>query len=256
VPVTAHVEPIHAGVLRLVKAEIPNLQEFPLPGDRGWPQSVVDRSAAGSDGAAFSAPSASRSDSFGSPAALRALISLRLAALSLWRSNRRISFWRLLKVSIIFSSFASRTLNAAAVVDGRPRALKDCLPARLAPLTTETAAVSATAAVRRLGAGFIDVQCAAFEIHAVQAGDSPVGFFGVAHFDKRKAAGAAGITIRNQVDTVNCSIPLEYGTNRGIGSGKIQVVVSIFSCLKNEVARLRSSALRCPSVRERRLLWI
>jgi hypothetical protein len=28
--VSAHVEPIHAGVLPLVKAEIPNLQELPL----------------------------------------------------------------------------------------------------------------------------------------------------------------------------------------------------------------------------------
>ena len=106
-------------------------------------------------------------------------------------------------------------------MDGR--CLEECLPARLAPLTTETAAVSATAATLDLGAGFIDVQCAAFEIRAVQAGYSPVGFLAVAHFDKRKAAGAAGITIRNQIDTINGSIPLEHGTNRRIGRGKIQI---------------------------------
>jgi hypothetical protein len=108
-------------------------------------------------------------------------------------------------------------------------AIKGCLPTRLTALTTESAAVSATTAVSAatatlaLGTGFIDVQCAAFEIRAVQTGDSPVGFLGVAHFDKRKAAGAAGITIRNQIDTINCSIPLEHGPNRRIGGGKIQI---------------------------------
>jgi len=96
------------------------------------------------------------------------------------------------------------------------------LPARLAPLTSETAAVSA-ATTLGLRTSLIDVQRAAFEIRTVQAGDGPVGFLCVAHFDKRKAAGAAGITIRNQIDTINCSIPLEHGTNRRIGSGKIQI---------------------------------
>jgi hypothetical protein len=32
--VSAHVEPIQAGVLCLVKAEIPDVHEFPLSGDR------------------------------------------------------------------------------------------------------------------------------------------------------------------------------------------------------------------------------
>src|SRR6516225_11304648 len=102
--VNSHVEPIHAGVLPLVKAEIPDLHEFPLPGDRGSPQSRIDRFAAGSDAAAFSVASVSRSDSLVIPAALRALISLRLAALSIRRSNRRLSFWRLLKLSMVVSS--------------------------------------------------------------------------------------------------------------------------------------------------------
>ena len=120
---------------------------------------------------------------------------------------------------MMVSSMQAGLLNAAAVL-GWTASLKGCLPARLAPLTAETAAVSATL---DLGTGFIDVQCPAFEIRAVQAGDSPVGFFGLAHLDKRKAAGAAGITIRNQIHTINCSVPLEHGTNRRIGSGKIQV---------------------------------
>jgi hypothetical protein len=98
-----------------------------------------------------------------------------------------------------------------------------CLSAGLAPLTTETATVSAPAATLALGPGFIDVEGAAFEIRAVQAGDGPVGLLGAAHFDKCKAAGSSGITIRHQIDTINCSIPLEHGSNRRIGNGKIQI---------------------------------
>jgi hypothetical protein len=82
---------------------------------------MVDRSAAGSDAAAFSVASVSRSDSLGIPAALRALISFRLAALSLWRSNRRISFYRFLKVSMVVSSSHTGLRYAAVAVDGRPR---------------------------------------------------------------------------------------------------------------------------------------
>ena len=55
------------------------------------------------------------------PLALRALIAMRLAALSRWRSNRRISFWRFWKVSMVVSSSQPRkVLNGAAVwTDGR-----------------------------------------------------------------------------------------------------------------------------------------
>ena len=77
------------------------------------------------------------------------------------------------------------------------------LPARLTPLTTETAAGSATAAALGFGTSFIDVQCATFEIRAVQAGDGPVGFLSVAHFNKCKAARPAGITIGDQIDTIH-----------------------------------------------------
>ena len=102
-------------------------------------------------------------------------------------------------------------------------ALKAYLPAGLAALARVTAAVCVTAATLDLGPSFIDVQCAAFKICAVQAGYGPIGFRSVAHFNKRKAARAAGIPVRNQVDTINCSIPLEHGANRRIGCGKVQI---------------------------------
>jgi hypothetical protein len=91
-------------------------------------------------------------------------------------------------------------------------------------LTSVTVAACATAAAAlAFGTSFIDVQCAAFESRAVQAGDGPVGFLGVAHFDKRKAAGTACITVCYEIHSINCSIPLEHGTNRRIGRGKIQI---------------------------------
>jgi hypothetical protein len=122
--------------------------------------------------------------------------------------------------------FASRTLNGPGRPGRTAAALTGFLPARFAPLTRVTAAASATAAATAtlaLGASFIDVHCPAFEIRAVQTGDGPVGFLGVAHFDKRKAAGAAGIPIRHQTDTINCAIPLEHGTNGRLGSSEIQI---------------------------------
>ena len=84
-------------------------------------------------------------------------------------------------------------------------ALKGCLPARLAPLTTETAAVSASAAALALWTSFVDVQRAAFEIRTVKAGDGPVGFLGFAHFDERKAAGITSESDRDTEATENAA---------------------------------------------------
>src|SRR5262249_20131730 len=142
-----------------------------------------------------------------------------------------------------------------AVRRGRRRwttaAFMDCLPARLAPLTTETATVSAAAATLALGTSFIDVQSATSKIRAVQAGDGPVGFLGIAHFDKRKAAGAAGITIRDQIDTINCSIPLEHLTHRRIGGGKIQIayenILHFFTLFCLSIVRARQGRSGQPS---------
>jgi hypothetical protein len=135
---------------------------------------------------------------------------------------RRISFWRFLKVSMVPPR--KPDFGTTRAVGGwTAAALKGCLPARFAPLPTETAGVSAAATTLGLGASFIDVQRAAFEIGTVQTGDGPVCFLSVAHFDKRKAAGAASITIRHQIDAINCSIPLKHGTHGRVGSGKIQI---------------------------------
>src|SRR5689334_19361494 len=91
------------------------------------------------------------------------------------------------------------------------------LPARFAPLTPETAAAAAwpaTATSLGLGTSFIDVQRTSFEIRAIQGSDGPVGFLGLAHFHKREAAGAAGVTIRHQIDAINSSILFKHRTHR------------------------------------------
>jgi hypothetical protein len=112
---------------------------------------MIDRSAGA--GEAFSVASASRFGSLVIKAALRTFVSWRFAAFSLRRSKRRSSFWRFLKVSMVVSSpeeprktdamstaplkerrflpllndaysrplrFADPTLQALAVLDGRP----------------------------------------------------------------------------------------------------------------------------------------
>ena len=99
--------------------------------------------------------------------------------------------------------------------------LKSSLPARLASLTSVTA--TAAAGTLALGTSFIDVQRAAVEVRAVQTGDRTVGCRGVAHFDKRKATGAAGITIGYHIDAIHCAVLLEQSTNRRLGGGKIQI---------------------------------
>jgi hypothetical protein len=125
---------------------------------------------------------------------------------------------------------------------------KGLLPARFAPLTAETAAASATAAALGLGTSFIDVQRATFEIRAIQAGNRAVGFVGVAHFHKRKTAGAAGITIRYQIDTIHGSIPFKHGTDRRIGGGKIQIayenILHFFTLFCLSIVRARQGSIR------------
>src|ERR1043166_3019652 len=119
------------------------------------------------------------------------------------------------------------------------------LPARFAPLAAETAGVSTPAAATTLGFGasFVHVQRTTLELGAVQAGDGLVGFLGVAHFDKRKAAGAARIAIRHQVDPINRSIPLKHGTYGGVCSGKIQIanenILHVFILFCLSIARQR-----------------
>jgi hypothetical protein len=112
-------------------------------------------------------------------------------------------------------------------MDGRR--IEGLLPAWFAPLTRKTAAAAAVSAAASattalsLGTSFIDIQRAAFESHAIQASDGLVSFIGIAHFNKREAAGAASVTIGHQIDTINGSIPLEHRTDGRIGSGKIQI---------------------------------
>src|SRR5215467_4740205 len=85
------------------------------------------------------------------------------------------------------------------------------LPAGLAPTRSAAAvrpaaAIAATAAALGLRTRFIDVERAALNFAAVQAGNGAVRLGGVGHFDERKTARPAGITVSDKIDTFNVAI--------------------------------------------------
>jgi hypothetical protein len=113
------------------------------------------------------------------------------------------------------------------------------LPAWLARLACVTLIVIATTAAAaaaetlspasatawRIGFGFrfVNLQRATSQVCAIQGGDRLVGFSGISHFDKSKAAGAAGFTVRNNADTLDCAVRLKQATKLGLGSAVRQV---------------------------------
>ena len=156
-------------------------------------------------------------------AALRALSSLRLAALSRCRSNRGISFWRFFKISTVPPFDTQWECAADPTRTGRFPGLR--LPARFAALAPEsaTAGSAVTAAPDQLRPCLIHIQRTAFKIGAIQACNGLIGLMGVAHFDKCETARAAGVAVRHQIDSINGSILLEKRAYRRISSGKIQI---------------------------------
>src|SRR5689334_11592600 len=101
----------------------------------------------------------------------------------------------------------------------------DCLPAGLAPLARKPATTTFKTAAATLGLGtsFINIQVPAIQVAAVEGGNCLVGLRGVRHFDKGEAAGATGVAIGHDVDTVHVAVRLEQGANRGFSCREIQV---------------------------------
>jgi hypothetical protein len=142
------------------------------------------------------------------------------------------------------------------------------LPARLAPLpgwaavrTLRAASAKSAAAALGLRPGFIDIDRAAAQIGPIQGGDGAVRLGGVRHFDKGKAARAAGVPVGYQVDALHVSIWLEECTEGRFGRAEIQIsykdvfhVVHICfqSCGRDEAdsdsARLLQDVKRLPAV--------
>jgi hypothetical protein len=132
------------------------------------------------------------------------------------------------------------------------------LPAGLAALarsTTTTAAGTATAtaateaAATAAALGFrpslVDIERTAIEIRTIEGRNRAVRFGGVRHFDERKTARTAGVTVGYQVDTVHLSVGLEERTDGRFSCCEIQIayknVFHIVVCLS--IVRLASADL-------------
>jgi hypothetical protein len=88
--------------------------------------------------------------------------------------------------------------------------------------TAAAAAGSAGTAIG-FGAGFVDIQGASAEFFAVQGCDGFLGFAGIGHFYKGKAARAPGVTVRDQADLIDFAVRFKQGTQFRFGGAVREV---------------------------------
>jgi hypothetical protein len=91
----------------------------------------------------------------------------------------------------------------------------------------------------------VDIERTAIEIGAIERRNRAVRFSGVRHFDERKTARAAGVTVGYEVDTVHLSVGLKERTDGRFSCCEIQIayknVFHIVVCLS--IVRLASADL-------------
>jgi hypothetical protein len=171
-------------------------------------------SVVGSTGGEESGPAFGVSFDDGSPAgpARFCLLWIRRAAFSFCRSNRRVSFWRFLKVST--RSFYGAKWNGTFP-----------LPARLSSLTPAAlgSARESAAPTFSLGARLVNVERAPPHVGAIQRRNRPVRLGRIRHLDESETARTPSVSVRHQVHTIHPSVRLEKRSQRRFGSGKIQI---------------------------------
>src|SRR6516225_77273 len=171
---------------------------------------------------------------------------IRRAALSFCRSKRGVSLWRFLKVSICPVDRADF---------GTARIAQPCryaLPAGLPPLTPAAlgAARESTAPTFSLRTRLVHVERATFQVGAIQGRYCPIRLGRFRHLDESEAARTAGVSVRNQVDTLHFSVRLEKCSHRRLGCGKIQIAYEdVFHVLAPSVFQLCGLARRGRSER-------
>jgi hypothetical protein len=102
-------------------------------------------------------------------------------------------------------------LTGVALIIIAPSAATALASTALSSSTTPEASPTAAWTVR-LGLGLIDLQSPSAQISAVQRCNGLLGFAGVGHLNKRKAAGAPGFAIGDQADLVNRAVGFEQAT--------------------------------------------
>src|ERR1035441_1444796 len=111
-----------------------------------------------------------------------------------------------------------------------------------ATATPTTEAAATTAAALGFRPSLVDIECTAIEISTVEGRNGAVRFSGVRHFDERKSAGAAGVAVGYEVDTIHLSVGLEERTDGRFSCCEIQIaykdVFHIVVMSFNRAARL------------------
>ena len=101
--------------------------------------------------------------------------------------------------------------------------------------TTASAEAATTAAALGFRPSLINIERTAIKISTIERRNCAIRFSGVRHFNERKTARTAGVTVGYQVDTVHLSVWLKERTDRRFSSCEIQIaykdVFHIVVCL-------------------------
>jgi hypothetical protein len=90
--------------------------------------------------------------------------------------------------------------------------------------TTVVAAIGTTArSTVCFGTGFVDIQCSAVKVGAIQSRNCPVARGVVTHFHESKTSGLSRVTIGHDADPVDRAMCFKHRSNRILGSAEAQV---------------------------------
>ena len=119
------------------------------------------------------------------------------------------------------------------------------LPAVLpAAARSAVSATATTAATIFFGPGFVDIQCPAVQIAAVQPGDGALALTVVAHFHESKTARPSRVPVGYDVYTIHCAVLLKQSANGAFGCVKTEIsyknVLHLFFFLEFAEQRTRA----------------
>jgi len=92
--------------------------------------------------------------------------------------------------------------------------------ATTAAATAEATTSATTAAAFPFGTRFVDIKRSAANLFSVYGLNRPIAFSIIRHFDEGKPSGLAGITISDDVDTINAAVSFKKRTDILFGSSE------------------------------------
>lgn len=98
--------------------------------------------------------------------------------------------------------------------EGQRPPLPANLPAAVLPRAAGVPTETTAARARFLWPGFVHIEHAAIEFAPIESRNCALSFSIIAHFDKSKAPGPAGVAVRHEVHALNSPVRLEHGSKR------------------------------------------